>query len=88
MAPSNMDWKYVKLHCPNCGFAHDFKRETWWTLPDGTYIGLYETADGRSRKDCEQELIFGESTYDKLTPFLNSKAPILLLKKETPNGRQ
>lgn len=68
-----MDWKYVQLYCPHCKIIHDFKRMTWWELK-GIYIGLYETADGKSQKSCEQELIFGESTYEKLIPYLNQKA--------------
>ena len=22
-------WKYIKLPCPHCNFAHDFKRQEW-----------------------------------------------------------
>ena len=67
-----MNWKYVALHCPQCDFTHDFKRSTWWEL-EGIYIGLYETDDMKSRKSCDQSLIYGESKYEKLVPYLDNK---------------
>lgn len=69
-----MEWKYVTLPCPHCGFPHSFKRQCWWEV-DGIYIGLYAGDDMKARKSCEQELIYGESTYEKLTPYLDTRAP-------------
>ena len=58
-----MNWKHVRPYCPSCEFRHDFKRSCWWEVKD-FYVGLYENNDSRARKDCEQELLFGESIYE------------------------
>lgn len=64
--------KHVLLPCPHCEFSHMFKRQCWWEL-EGIYIGLYASNDMKSQKSCEQELVFGDSTYEKLLPYLDSK---------------
>lgn len=60
-----MNWKYVTLHCPHCEFEHQFKRDCWWEQKD-IYIGLYNSDDMKSRKDCHQQLVFGETKGDAL----------------------
>jgi hypothetical protein len=57
------DWKWVELPCPSCGFPHQFKRTC--ALTSVCYVGHYSSDDARSRKDCKQEMIFGEGTYDQ-----------------------
>jgi hypothetical protein len=57
------NWKYVKLHCPHCGYEHEFKRACWWSV-EGFYLGLYDTNDQSSRKSCRQSLLYGEADYE------------------------
>ncbi len=76
-----MDWKYVTLHCPSCNFAHSFKRVTWFEMPE-YYIGLYETDDARSRKDCNKTLLYGEGTYEAAMHFIQTTNYVIAKEQE------
>mgnify|MGYP001578102000 CR=1 FL=1 len=71
------NWKYVTLPCPNCQFAHDFKRVCYWDV-DGFYVGLYKLDDMAARASCEQHLFYGEVTSYELAKKVIEGGTILL----------